>query len=156
MGPGTAARADRAVGPPDEADVALVHEVRIAVLRLARRLRVEGSDETLTLTQVATLATLERHGPMTAGQLASQEHVQPPSMTRVIAALAAEGLLTRTPHPTDGRQCVVAISPAGATRLTALRRRREAWLAQQLRTVPAEDRAALRAALPVCEALAQA
>lgn len=135
---------------------ALAQDVRIAILRLARRLRTEGSDSRLTLTQVAALATLERHGPMTAGALAGHERVQPPSITRVIAALAVADLATRTPHPSDGRQCLVAISAAGTAWLAANRRRREAWLAQQLRALPAGDRAALRAALPVCEALAQA
>ncbi|MEP6464639.1 MAG: MarR family transcriptional regulator [Frankiaceae bacterium] len=124
-------------------------------MRLARRLRAESADDRLSLTQVAALATLERHGPMTAGQLAGYERVSPPSMTRVIAALAAEGLISRTPHPADGRQCLVAISPAGVAWLAANRRQREAWLAQQLRTLPAEDLAALRAALPVYDALAQ-
>ncbi len=145
----------RAAAVAGEAD-ALAQDVRIAVLRLARRLRAEGSDSRLTLTQIAALASLERHGPMTAGALAGHERVQPPSMTRVIAALAAAGLATRSAHPTDGRQCLVAISPAGIAWLAANRRRREAWLAQQLRALPAADRAALRSALPVCEALAKA
>lgn len=144
-----------AAAPAGEAD-ALAQDVRIAVLRLARRLRAEGSDSRLTITQVAALATLERHGPMTAGSLAGHERVQPPSMTRVIAALAAAGLATRSPHPTDGRQCLVAISPAGIAWLSANRCRREAWLASQLRALPAADLAALWAALPICEALAQA
>ena len=133
----------------------LAHDVRIAVLRLARRLRTEGGNDRLTLTQVSALAMLERHGPLTPGQLAAHERVQPPSMTPVIAVLAAEGLLTREPHPHDRRQRLVTVSPAGAEWLAANRRRREAWLAQQLDGLPDADLAALRAALPVCDALAQ-
>jgi DNA-binding MarR family transcriptional regulator len=138
-----------------EEDVALAHDVQIAIMRLARRLRAEGVDGRLTLTQIATLATLERHGPMTAGQLAGHERVRPASMTRVIAALAAEGLLIRTPDPSDGRQCLVAISAAGALWLAGRRREREAWLAQRVRALGTDDRVALRAALSVCSALAE-
>lgn len=156
MASNAAATPTRGAPQPDPEEDALAQDVRIAVLRLARRLRAEGSDSRLTLTQVAALATLERHGPMTAGALAGHERVQPPSMTRVIAALAGAGLATRTPHPSDGRQCLVAISAAGDVWLAANRRRREAWLAQQLRALPAADRAALRAALPAFAALAQA
>lgn len=135
-------------------DDILAHDVRIAVMRLARRLRSEGTDNRLTVTQVSALATLERHGPMTAGALAGREHVRPPSMTRVIATLSAEGFLNRAPHPTDGRQCLVSISPRGSAWLRDNRRQREAWLARELQALTAADRAALRAAVPVCEALA--
>ena len=66
---------------------ALASDLRIAVMRLARRLRAERADLDLTITQVATLASLERHGPTTPGALASIERVQPPSMTRILAGL---------------------------------------------------------------------
>lgn len=135
-------------------ELALAHDVRISVMRLARRLRSERSENSLTLTQLAALATIERHGPLTPGELAAHEHVQPPSMTRVIAALEGSRLVTRTPHPTDGRQLLVAISKAGAALLREDRRRREAWLAQQLRAIGADERAALHAAIPLLERLA--
>jgi DNA-binding MarR family transcriptional regulator len=125
-------------------------------MRLARRMRSERADTSLTLTQLATLATLERRGPLSPRELAAAERVQPPSMTRIAASLEAAGLVTRTDHPTDGRQVLLTIAPAGAALLSEDRRRREAWLAQRLRDLDAEDRDVLRRATAVLDRLAGA
>jgi DNA-binding MarR family transcriptional regulator len=125
-------------------------------MRLARRMRSERADTSLTLTQLATLATLERRGPLSPRELAAAERVQPPSMTRIAASLEAAGLVTRTDHPTDGRQVLLTIAPAGAALLREDRRRREAWLAQRLRDLDAEDRDVLRRATAVLDRLAGA
>ncbi len=129
--------------------------LRISVMRLARRLRAHRLDSGLTLTQLAALATLERHGPMTPGELAVHEKVQPPSVTRVVAILESRELASRTAHPTDGRQQIVAVTAAGKGLLREDRRRREAWLSRQLADLSAADRALLRAAGPVLERLGQ-
>jgi DNA-binding MarR family transcriptional regulator len=139
---------------PPASDTALASALRLAVMRLARRMRSERADTSLTLTQLAALATVERHGPLTPRELAAAERVQPPSMTRIAASLEAEGLLIRTGHPTDGRQVLLAISPAGSALLREDRRRREAWLAQRLRELDPEDREVLRRAAEVLDRLA--
>jgi DNA-binding MarR family transcriptional regulator len=136
------------------ADTALASELRTTVMRLARRLRGQRSDTTLSLTQLATLGTLDRHGPLTPGELAAHERVQPPSMTRVVAALEAAELVTRTDHPTDRRQVLVAVSPAGKALLRDDRRRRDAWLAQRMRDLDADDLEVLRRAAAVLDRLA--
>lgn len=135
-------------------DTALASSLRLAVMRLARRMRSERSDSSLTLTQLAALATLERRGPQTPGELAAAERVSPPSMTRIAGSLEAAGLVTRTDHPTDGRQVLLAVSDAGASLLREDRRRREAWLAQRLRQLDAADRDVLRRAAEVLDRLA--
>ena len=61
--------------------------MRVSVMRLSRRLRTERADHGLSLTQIATLATLDRHGSLTPRELADHEQVQPPSMTRILAGL---------------------------------------------------------------------
>src|SRR4051794_33942565 len=114
------------------ADSELSSALRISVMRLARRLRHQRSESGLTLTQLSVLATLDRHGPMTLGELADTEKVQPPSMTRVIARLEAGALVVRAPHPSDGRQVLVALSDAARAVLREDRRRREAWLVDHL------------------------
>jgi len=81
-------------------------------MRLSRRLRGQRVDTSVTLTHLAALSTLKRFGPMSPGELAAHERVQPPSMTRVVVALEGMGLVTRTPHPTDGRQVVIDLTPA--------------------------------------------
>jgi DNA-binding MarR family transcriptional regulator len=135
------------------ADTALASELRTSVMRLARRLRRMRADTTLSLGALAALGTLDRHGPQTPGELAAHERVQPPSMTRIVKALEAEGLVTRRPHPTDGRQVVVALTPSGVALLREDRKRREAWLAQRLCELSAEERELLRKASPVLEKL---
>ena len=136
--------------PQHRSDVGLATALRISVSRLARRLRVERlvpelAEPALSDTQLAALATLERHGAMTPGELAEHEKVQPPSMTRVIAALSGWGLVTRAPHPTDRRQVVLTVTPAGRELVTRTRRRREAWLARRLAELtPREMRRAVQ------------
>ena len=139
--------------PPATAP-ALASALRLSVMRLARRMRSERADTSLTLTQLAALATLERHGPLTPRELAQAERVQPPSMTRIAASLEAAGLATRTDHPTDGRQVLLAASPAGVGLLREDRRRREAWLARRLRALDPADRELLERAAEVLDRLA--
>jgi DNA-binding MarR family transcriptional regulator len=149
-------------------DVGLATALRISIARLARRLRVErtaqGTPESeLSDTQFAALSVLERHTGMTPerntgmtpGELAEHEKVQPPSMTRVIAALEERGLVMRVPHSTDRRQVVLSVTEEGRTAVQRVRRRREAWLAKRLKELTPQERATLRAAAPILEKLSQ-
>ena len=140
-------------------DAGLATALRISVSRLARRLRAErlakGLEPGLSDTQLAALASLERHSAMTPGELADHEKVQPPSMTRVIAALEELGLVMRAPHATDRRQVVLTVTDRGREVVQQTRRLREEWLAKRLRELTPEERAALRAAAPVLEKLSQ-
>jgi DNA-binding MarR family transcriptional regulator len=141
-------------------DATLATALRISVSRLARRLRVERlvpelAEPALSDTQLAALATLKRHGAMTPGELAEHEKVQPPSMTRVIAALADWDLVTRSPDPTDRRQVILSVTGTGRELVHQVRRRREAWLARRLAELTPQERAALLAAAPILEKLSQ-
>ena len=133
---------------------ALAHELRLAVMRFSRRLRNQRVDTSVTLTHLAALSTLKRHGPMSPGELAAHERVQPPSMTRVVVALEGKGLVTRTPHPTDGRQVVIDLTPAAEDLINEEVRAREAWLSSQLQQLTAEERAVLREASLIMDKLA--
>jgi DNA-binding MarR family transcriptional regulator len=131
----------------------LASTLRVSVMRLSRRLRAERLQTDLSLNQLATLGTLDRHGPLTPRELAEHEKVQPPSMTRVLAGLEERGLILRTPHQTDGRQHLVSLTPDASTLRKEDRRKREAWLAQRLAELTQEERDVLRAAAPVIERL---
>jgi DNA-binding MarR family transcriptional regulator len=98
---------------------------------------------------------VSRQGALTPGELAEQEKVQPPSMTRVIAGLEEKGLLTRSPHPTDRRQVVLSLTEDGERLLKEERRRKEAWLAKRLGELTSEERAILRQAAPILERLSR-
>jgi DNA-binding MarR family transcriptional regulator len=133
---------------------ALAHDIRLAVMRLSRRLRNQRVNTAVTLTHLAALSTLKRHGPMSPGELAGHERVQPPSMTRVVVALEGMGLVTRTPHPTDGRQVVIELTPAAEDLLGAEARAREAWLTGQLEDLSPEERTVLHEAAVIMDKLA--
>ncbi|MCU1622521.1 MAG: yusO [Frankiales bacterium] len=137
------------------ADTVLASELRTTVMRLARRLRNQRTDDSLSLSQIATLGTLSRHGALTPSELAAHERVQPPSMTRLLAKLEEAGLVSRTDHPTDGRQVLVAVSDKGLAMIKADRRRRDAWLAQRMRDLPTEDVAVLHRASEILGRIAE-
>jgi len=140
---------------PVRADASLAGSLRDAIGRLGRRMRAERAPSDLSLGQWAALRTLESHRPMTPSELAGHEKVQPPSMTKILAALESHGYVTRTPDPVDRRQVVVAANAAGRELLADDRRRKDKWLSQRLATLEPDERAALAAALPVLEKLSR-
>jgi DNA-binding MarR family transcriptional regulator len=113
------------------------------------------TEAVLSETQLAALSALEVHQAMTPGELAEHEKVQPPSMTRVIAVLEERGLVLRSPHPTDRRQAILTVTEEGRAVVQRVRRRKDAWLAQRLAELTTEERATLRAAVPILEKLSQ-
>ncbi|MGI9093857.1 MAG: MarR family winged helix-turn-helix transcriptional regulator [Mycobacteriales bacterium] len=127
----------------------LAGALRLSVVRLNRRLRSQRADTSVTLTQVAALSTLRHHGRMSPGALAAHEKVQPPSMTRVLAALEERGLVTRRAHPHDRRQAIVELTDVGTKIVDEEVRAREAWLCQRIQGIPEQDRQTLRAAVEV-------
>ena len=134
----------------------LASSMRVSVMRLSRRLRVERADHGLTLTQISVLATLDRHGPLTPRELAQHERVQPPSMTRTLAGLEERALIVRTPHASDGRQHLISLAASAAALLREDRRRRDAWLAQRLAELTQAERDVLRAAAPIIDRITSA
>ncbi|RBQ15535.1 MarR family transcriptional regulator [Spongiactinospora rosea] len=136
-------------------DAGLASALRVSLARLNRRLRRQATVNSLTPSQFAALAAIEYHSGITPGELAELEKMQPPSMTRVIAALDERGLVVRTAHPTDRRQVTVNVTEAGSALLKEERRRKEAWLTQRLKELTAEERSVLRAAAPILEKLSR-
>ncbi|ACL39025.1 transcriptional regulator, MarR family [Pseudarthrobacter chlorophenolicus A6] len=118
----------------------LAIDLRTAVMRTSRRLRVEATGEVITPGQYTVLAVLHGDGARTLRELADREHVQAPSMTRIVNALAEQGFVTRTQHPDDGRQVRIDITDAGRDVLAEARDQRTAWLAQRVAGLSAEDR----------------
>jgi DNA-binding MarR family transcriptional regulator len=136
-------------------DAGLASQLRVSVARLARRLRNERDPENqLGVGALSVLGVLLRHGESTIGQLAAHERVQPPSMTRTVNCLVDDGYAVRRPSETDGRSTLVEISERGRQILLADRRRREAWLARQLKDLTPDERDLLRQVAPIIERLA--
>lgn len=139
---------------PNAEDAAAVNTLRIGVVRLARRMRQRGRLGELGLAELSALGTLHRCGPMTPGELARAEHVQPPSMTRIIAQLTERGLVRLEPHAEDRRQKTVTPTEHAEEMIGASRAQSNAWLAELIGGLDAEEWAALRAAAPVLHKLA--
>jgi DNA-binding MarR family transcriptional regulator len=133
----------------------LASQLRPALLRLTRVVRNQRVDMSVTLTQLSAMATLSKNGPMSAGELAAFERVQPPSMTKVLANLEERGLVRRDVHPTDRRQAIIGITAAGEELLDSERRSRDAWLARRLAVLTAEERASLERVVPILDKLAE-
>jgi DNA-binding MarR family transcriptional regulator len=150
----TAAAADAPA--PAQTDVAeLASHLRLAVARLSRRIRQETviAGEELTSSSQAALATIERLGPITLGELAAVEQVQPPSMTRIVARLEEYGYATRVVDPADRRVARAAITDAGRKLLATSRTRKDAFLAMRVARLRDADRALLARAIPLLERL---
>ncbi|GLZ42580.1 MarR family transcriptional regulator [Actinokineospora sp. NBRC 105648] len=138
----------------EESERALTSRLRLAVVRLNRRLRAQRTNSLVTLTQISALSCLHKCGPLSPGELAAKEGVQPPSMTRVIGALEELGLVSRKPHPSDGRQAIVALTEAGLGYVEADISAREAWLDRQLAQLDDQERAILAQAAEIIDRMA--
>ena len=123
-----------------------------SIARLARRLRQQDDGE-LSPTLSAALWTIAREGPLSLGDLAARERVAPPSVTKIVGKLEAQGLVERRADETDRRVWLVTATPAGQEHLESSRRRRNAWFTEQLEGLdpPALER--LAAAVEVLEGL---
>jgi DNA-binding MarR family transcriptional regulator len=121
----------------------------------ARRLRAAAAEEGLTPAQSGVLATLVRQGPMRAGDLAAAESVNPTMLSRILGHLEEAGLIERAPDAGDARSTIARATPAGRRLIGRLRVRRAAVLRERLDHLDPGQVAALRAALPALEALAE-
>jgi DNA-binding MarR family transcriptional regulator len=115
------------VPPVDPAFVA--SELREVLGQLIRRLRTENR---LPLSQGAVLSRLDREGPRSVSELAIVERVRPQSMAQTVGDLERDGLVVRTPDPSDKRRAVVEMTADGLTTLETDRVHREGWLAQAI------------------------
>lgn len=135
---------------PDTSELA--SRLRLGVTRLARKLRQEA-EAGITPSQLSALSTIERSGPMIIGDLCAAEHVQPPTMTRIVAALVESGYALREADAQDRRVAWVRISPEGVRLLATTRKRKEAYLARRLRALEPERLAVLNEAADILEQL---
>ena len=148
--PKPAKRGARSASPDQAAIDEQAARLRLAITRTARRLR-QTAGSPLGPSALAALASVERHGPLTPSGLAEAEAIQRPTATRIIARLEEEGMVARTADPADGRCSLISVSPAGSALLRKLRRRKTAYLARNLRELPAGDLATLESAAAILE-----
>ena len=128
----------------------LAPRLRLVVTRLARRLR-QHADATVSPTQLAALATIDRQGSVTLGELAALEQVQPPTITAAVGRMEERGLVVRVPDRTDRRVARVEITAEGRRLLEQSRSRKTAYLERRLASLTADERATLDAAAAILE-----
>jgi DNA-binding MarR family transcriptional regulator len=134
---------------------ALAARLRLGVTRLARRLRQEA-EAGVTPSMLSALSAAERKGSLTMRDLCRAEQVQPPTMTRIVAALVEAGLVEREADPTDGRVAWVTVTPEGRRLLERSRRRKEAYLAKALGSLEQDELRTLEDAAGILERLTDA
>ena len=114
--------------------------MRRAVSKLGLRLRAERPGHEPGRLALSLLGHLYRHGPMSAGELAGAERLQPQSVTRALAALDERGLISRSRNHDDRRRQLIQLTEPGIALLADYARDSDTWLAQAMaRTLtPAE------------------
>jgi DNA-binding MarR family transcriptional regulator len=132
-----------------------VARLRAAILRLSRRLRKHDVAD-LTPTQLSALATVARDGPLRLGDLAAAERIAPSTLTRLVSALEERGYLQRDGVPGDARAFLVSVTEPGSAVLDRIRQETTSLLTENLLALPADQLAALAAALPALEHLSDA
>ncbi len=145
----------RANSGPDAASVQTSSDLRVAIGRLARRIKQLYEEGEVTFSETSVLSRLSREGPTTPGALAAAEHVRPQAIVTTLNGLERRGLIERSPDPSDGRRVVVTMTELGKQVLTD-----KGWTVTQAfataletRFSPAEQ-SLLRAALPLLDRLA--
>jgi len=133
----------------------LATDLRVAIGRLARRLRTERGSHSLSVSQISALVSLEQCGPVSPTSLSHIERVKPPSMTKIIASLLAHGLAKKTPHESDGRQSLIAITTKGQQILDIDRHNKDAWLAKAMSSLDNTEKTDILKAVAALEHLAK-
>ena len=118
-------------------------------IHLLRRLRREDVKAGLTGPRLSALSVVVFAGPITLGELAAAEQVKPPTMTRLVRALEAEGLVRREADPQDGRIVRLRATARGENVLSAGRARRVHKLSEPLASLTADEQRTLQNAAEI-------
>jgi DNA-binding MarR family transcriptional regulator len=143
----------------DETDplLAAAVAVRRGVMSLGRRLKLERPAGGLTSLELSVLGHLHRRGPLTPGEIAAAERVQPQTLTRTLTSLETTGLTSRTDHPEDGRRALLTLTDAGLVALRQDMAERDSWLAAAMEgTLTGTETELLRLAATLLERVADA
>lgn len=147
-------RADAGAGadlPPDPGTAALAHDLRIACMLVARRVRFDA-DNTIAPHRFSVLAKLVDQ-PRTLGEVAALEQVSAPTMSRTVGQLVEQGLVDRAADPDDARCVRLSLTAAGTEVVRRERAHRDAWMTARLEGLTAEERELLRRATDLIDGM---
>ena len=141
--------------PPDDTAHCAIR-LRSSVTKLSHRLRCASRGDIASVAKLSVMGQLYRTHHLTATEIARLEGVKPQSLTRLLNELEADAWIRREPHPSDGRQSVLSLSPLGITLLRGEMRRRESALELAIRTrLSAAQRSVLLKACALMDELAE-
>ena len=126
-----------------------------AIGLLVRRVRAAAASHDLSLTESAVMARLAKDGPATTADLARAEGMKPQSMGTTIAALEEMGMVSRKPHPSDGRQMNIELTAEGVAVRKSARDAKQTWLAQAIAQLDKQEQATLFKAGEIIRRLAE-
>ena len=129
-----------------------LHSAAIHLLRWVRR---EDESSGLTAPRLSALSVVVFAGPLTLGELAAAEGVRPPTMTRLVDALEAEGLVVRRDDPSDKRAIRIRATAKGTKLLMNARAQRVAALTARVSALTSDEQALLGRAAEVIERMAR-
>ena len=135
---------------------AVADAIHSAAIHLLRKVRKEDDRTGITPSRLSALSVLVFGGPMRVTDLARAEHVKPPTMTRIVAALEAGGLARRTSDAADGRSMRIEATRRGTRLMQEGRRRRVVRLGDALRGLSRQDVALLARAAEIIETVSNA
>lgn len=135
--------------------IALADDLRVALVRLGRRMRRERLDQALAPHHLSALGAIQQLEEPTLARIAACEGVKPPSMVKTLQYLEELDYIERSAHPSDGRMLVLRISENGERKLGAMRERRNRALAETIETMTPEEQRTLAAAIPLLERLSE-
>jgi len=132
-----------------------VIRLRRVVLRLARHLNAASVGEGLTPTQASVLGIVTNRGPLGLTELTEIEGLNPTMLSRVVGKLDSFGLIRRLRDPDDFRAARVEVTPEGQAVYQRIAAQRAAVISECVAGLPPDQEAALVAALPALENLAE-
>ncbi|MBX4967168.1 MarR family winged helix-turn-helix transcriptional regulator [Rhizobium binae] len=136
----------------DSEALALAENLRVTLGRFVRGVKAQAN--TPTTSQSETLSLLDRAGPLSVAELADRRNVRHQSMRLVAGQLEAEGLISKTPNPADGRSQLLSITEKGNEELSRAREARTLQIASLIEErLSGTDRQTLEAAIAVIERL---
>ena len=133
--------------------LAIADRLHSAAIHLLRRLRKQDVLTGEGPARLSALSVLVFGGPKTLGELAAAEQVKPPTMSRIVGALARSHLVEITKDPQDARRVRIRATVRGTQLLQKGRELRIAYLAAHLDRLPPEERVKLGEAVEVLKRL---
>ncbi len=130
-------------------DEELAGQIHSTAIHLLRRLRREDAGSGLNAPRLSALSVMVFAGEVTLGELAAAEQVRPPTMSRIVDALAELGLAEKRTNANDGRSTLIRATAKGKKLMRAGRERRVRALLRQLAELKTSERETLAKAMGI-------